>query len=271
MNLAHYPLTLNVSLCTAVSLFQLVKARPPHERRRQSLRTALMAIAGVAVIFGAHELDRRGVQMVVSVVVTPAGAETTGFARELVSPAVLDNALSPPPARIGSRVYPALGRRAVSGLPRLRGATDPRAKLRRLLKLERLRKTRQIRVSLDDTDQHDASRILEELSDAWRTVLGPSRVASVSSLGFHSSLSISQAVPIFIVWTIWGIIHGRMLKTVKRDQKLPVDELGHRLAELIQEWQRIRAPIPIAAGGASEPDPTALPAHPPATGPSQVV
>jgi hypothetical protein len=132
-----------------------------------SLTGALFAIVFVAVYF-AQIRNLLGFRQLVSTVVLEAlDGDEKSLAGELVSPAVLDDALNRPVRQGGSR------------LPRFASTTDPRAELRRSLVVDSDPRSHTVRLSIPHglSSIPESYEILMALSISAPIVLGKDRAA----------------------------------------------------------------------------------------------
>jgi hypothetical protein len=157
-----------------------------------SLAGALFAIVFVAVYF-AQIRHILGLGHRVSTVVLEAlDGDEESLARELVSPAVLDDALNRP-----------LWKGSLSRLPRFASTTDPRAALRRSLVVESDPRSHTVRLSIPHglSSMRESNDILMALSLSAPIVLGKDRVAF---RGIESSSRLSSEIE-FLFLLLLGI------------------------------------------------------------------
>lgn len=131
-------------------------------RGRLTLRTAMIGIMACAVILAAFEYEHRPHPTNVSIKITAADQDASAIARAILSPAVLDDALTSP-----NGGFPPL-----SALPRFAKVTKPRARLSGLLRCEWDPKSHTVQLSMDDDPDHDAMAILSGIKHSYQKLSG---------------------------------------------------------------------------------------------------
>jgi hypothetical protein len=185
-------MTLSSSLGSALSstLFLLamslvILAGPLGASKRLTLGTAAFLVAGIGILLTdfTRKINQNGA--VCSVEIPVVDEHAAALAREIVSPAVLDEAL----------------KRRLSTLPRFAEATDPRAALQHSLSVQVSPESHSIRISMPSTPYHDALIIFSELVRSCAHFPGVKLGATMRS--FRVSTPWSHALFLPAVWGCW--------------------------------------------------------------------
>jgi hypothetical protein len=139
-------------------------------RLRFTLVTAMFAVAGVANLLAIALVCKRAFAPSHSVISLTLGAidgDAETLAREIVSPAVIDEVI----------LRPRFRGHDLDALPSFGSGTDQREELRRLLSVEPSPSTMTLRISMPFSRTHKEGIILEVVATACVKILGPGRVA----------------------------------------------------------------------------------------------
>lgn len=186
---------------------------------RFRLDEALVAIMGIAILI-AHvrnfqDLDQREASVVLGV----TDGDTRALAREMVSSAVLDEAVNNPTGILfgpdhGHFQEISPGKKDFSlrsGLPRFANSTNPQADLRRLLRVDSVPKTHAVRPSVAESPYHDEMIILNAVAAACSANTTPVRITVLNKIEFSNKWSESQFIINWILLGCWAVFSPLML------------------------------------------------------------
>ncbi len=166
--------------------------------RRWSFRMAILAIAGIAILIAQSVNDSGSTQLVAWIEFRSTDVDAGAISREILSPEVLGDALDRPITSTGDF--------ALSTLPRFRVAPDPRAELRRLLKIDATSsKSHSLRLSIDLGPQNDEHFILKAVAESYERSLGSTGIVTHGPVRYSTKRSPSQAKFLLIIMSCWLI------------------------------------------------------------------